>query len=69
MSQNTPVSALLENFVPSYIKYSVAEIELTRFHDLFAPIRQAGKIMLWKVTLSLPMNWYKSTFRLLFHHF
>jgi hypothetical protein len=47
---------LLENFPPSYIKYSVADIFEGRFQLELVASREAGQIMLWKRILSFPIN-------------
>lgn len=52
----TPVEFLLENLMFSQFKYSVVLIWSNKVHCLPVPIREPGNMMVWKGTLSLPMN-------------
>ncbi len=58
---NTPRLWVVENLSPYQFSQLKAFNRSTIFHGSPEPIRVAGKLMVWKATLSLPMNWTYST--------
>ena len=54
---NTPRCCEVENLSPYQLNQLKALSTSTSFHGSPEPRMVAGKLTVWKATLSLPMNW------------